>query len=69
MSNLNYKKITSNTPVGYGHREICITYYGKQYCAVTTNMPATDLLQTKEFGWKTAADNLYDEVKRKNNLK
>ena len=68
MSNTNENKITSCTFSGYGHYKVCISFYNKQYCAVTTNMPDLDKYRSKEKGWKQAGDNLYQEVKRKNDL-
>ena len=68
MSELNYNKIISAIPAGHGHRLITIQYHSKQYSAVTNNMPLFDKFNSKEYGWKTAGNELYDFVKMKNGL-
>ncbi len=63
---------------GYGHYKVFLTFRGKEYSAITTNMQAIDAANTDcppirkgEYyeTQKEALKALYDEVKRKNNLK
>ena len=63
-----YKKITKMHPSGYGHWKVWCTYYGKEICATTTNMPAIDAFRSNERGWKTAGNMLYDFVVYKNKI-
>lgn len=63
-----YEKIKGTRFSGYGHHSIYITFRGKEYSATTDDMPTFDLYKSGERGWKTAGNNLYDMVVRKNNL-
>lgn len=56
-------------PNGHGHYRITIKHLGKEYHAITSNMPLVDRFQSREFDWKKAGCDLYDYVKRKNGLK
>jgi hypothetical protein len=65
----NYNKIEGLTFNSYGHYKVYITYRNIMYKCITTNMPDVDLYKSNERGWKSAGNRLYNEVKRKNNLK
>lgn len=65
---------------GYGHFKISTTYRGKEYSAITTNTLAIDRYNDDDI--ETAVDNskfyttrnqaakaLYNEIKRKHNLR
>lgn len=73
-SDMTRKPITS-LPHGYGHKKITVSIRGKQYSAITNNMPAVDRLESDEFTPRRASYNkttaystLYAEIKRANNL-
>ena len=56
-------------PHGHGHYKIYIQYNKKTYSAVTSCMPWIDQFKSKERGWKTAGEYLYNYVKKQNNLR
>lgn len=71
------KQITI-TFAGYGHFKISTTFRGKEYSATTTNTMAIDRYKDDEspanrrqfYGTrKQAAQALYNEIKRANDLK
>lgn len=59
-------------PSGYGHYKVTITYYGKQYYKIVSDMHLIDAYLSEEGGVritpKQANELLYDAVKQWNNL-
>ena len=69
MADKNYNKIVGACPAGYGQKIITILYFGKQYSAHYTCMPIWDKFNSKELGWKQAGNEIYNYIKRANNLR
>jgi hypothetical protein len=63
------KTITKALPSGHEHYKICIMYRHKEYCCITNDMPNIDKYKSNERGSLLAGNILYNEVKRKNDLK
>ncbi len=63
-----YQKIISCKFASSGHYRITILFRNKEYSGITTNMPAIDLYKSNNRGWKSAGNELYNEVIRKNIL-
>lgn len=66
------KKIHSLYPSGYGHYKVTISYYGKFYYHITSNMRAVDAYQCEDGAWdmspRLGAFILYNEVLSANKL-
>lgn len=81
MSNLTLKQLerkVSFSFAGYGHKTISIEYRGKEYKCTSTNTLATDRINDTNDNYnkdsffttkKQAYLSLYNECKRKNDLK
>lgn len=59
-------------PSGYGHYKVTITYYGKTYSAIVSDMYSIDAYRADKGEYritpKQASIMLYNDVKRDNNL-
>lgn len=60
-----HERITRVGFCGHGHYKITIVRYGVTYSAITTDMQTLD---NWKDGNKSAGNQLYDEVVRKNHL-
>jgi hypothetical protein len=78
---MNTKQLRSKvsfSPSGHGHYKVSIEFRGKEYSSTTDNMPAIDAADRDDDRRmigdyyetpKQALQSLYDEVKRKNDLR